>query len=87
MATETKPTATESLNWLIENSRFDVDKTVEASGHFHTVNQALGDLLEACRLAAILCDEYADGAPDAPRFAKECNRLGGILEEAIVKAT
>jgi hypothetical protein len=45
------------------------------------------ELLEACRRAAIMCNKYADGAPDSPVFARECNLVGECLEAAIAKAT
>ena len=44
-------------------------------------------LLEACRQAAILCADYADGAPDSTLFGRECNRLGELLDTAISEAT
>ena len=43
-------------------------------------------LLAACQAAAEICDGYGDGAPDSPEFARDCNRVGGILDDAIQMA-
>lgn len=48
--------------------------------------EAAPALLEACIDAYEMCDNYADGAPDAGGVAHECLRLSAVLREAIEAA-
>ena len=55
--------------------------------HAMPVADAFPALLESCRQAAIMCAEYADGEWYSPVYARDCKRVGEVLENAISNAT